>query len=403
MTKSGMILKGELSMQGQPTEVIQTAIAATRDLSEQIAKDINLVQPETVNLAATGLGQLGLAANQLSPGEGENAHINLAKALARQSTWQALDAMIANPRYNEQGLRVAQVVRSGAATGLKSLETLAATKLSNGYKLSFNKTTGRYEVKGPAPRSVAGFTPTSSVAGFSTVGPAVSPRATEIEDAANRYLSLLVATEKHSLEPVKGTPLQIREFHALGTVPEGAKKTKSAAKSADEQTDEMIGKLTEAIQRLPQGLASQSELEARNVPDINQKEFGPLIKDTASRYNVPLNVVTALLSVENAGLDPNAKGPVITKGSHKGDRAAGLFQIMEKTAQGLGIDRNSVEGNIEGGIKLLAENFARTGNWRDAIAMYHSGVTFDEAKDRTDGGMKTVDYVARILQRAGLS
>jgi hypothetical protein len=93
---------------------------------------------------------------------------------------------------------------------------------------------------------------------------------------------------------------------------------------------------------------------------------------------------------------------MITKGSHKGDRAAGLFQIMEKTAQGLGIDRNSVEGNIEGGIKLLAENFARTGNWRDAIAMYHSGVTFDEAKNRTDGGMKTVDYVARILQRAGL-
>jgi soluble lytic murein transglycosylase-like protein len=181
-----------------------------------------------------------------------------------------------------------------------------------------------------------------------------------------------------------------------------AKKGKSAAKSADELLEANITRLEETIKRLPESLATQEQLESTLVPDINQKEFGPLIKDTATRYNVPLSIVTALLSVENAQLNPNAQGPVITSGSHKGDRAHGLFQLMEKTARGLGVDRKDVAGNIEGGIKLLAENFQRTGNWRDAISMYHSGVTYDEAKNRSDGNMKTVDYVARILERAGV-
>jgi hypothetical protein len=281
MIKAGMILKGEMSMQGQPTEVIQNAIAATRDLSEQIVKDINLVQPETVNMAATGIGQLGLAANNLSPAEGEQAHFNIARNLGRQSTWQAIEAMIANPRYRETGERVVQVARSGSVIGLKSIETLAKTKMPAGWEMKYNKASGRYEVSGTRGTKPGGGTRLSGganarfgVPDFSTGAPQT---AQAFADSANRYLSLLVATEKHSLEPIKGSAKQIREYHALGLVPEGAQKTKSAAKTADEQTDAMINKLTETIQRLPQQLSSQSELVAgltSDAPTVVRKILG---------------------------------------------------------------------------------------------------------------------------------
>lgn len=264
MQRASMILKGELPMGNQPTDVIKTAISATRDLSEQIAKDINLLDPSSVSMAAEGLGQLGLAGNSLSVGEGENAHFNVAANLGRPTTWQAIDAMMSNPRYRDQGDRTVQVVRSGAANGLRSLTKLAETKMPSGWKLQYNKTTGRYEAVGSRGTNPSGGTRLSGGAnarfGVPDFRSSAPEQAKQFEIAANNFLSILVATEKHGLEPIKGNAKQIREFHALGIVPEGAQKTKSKAKKADELTDETITNLTEALQRLPQGLATQAQL-----------------------------------------------------------------------------------------------------------------------------------------------
>jgi hypothetical protein len=147
--------------------------------------------------------------------------------------------------------------------------------------MKYNKASGRYEVVGSrgtnpggGTRLTGGANARFGVPDFSTGAPQT---AQAFADSANRYLSLLVATEKHSLEPIKGSAKQIREYHALGLIPEGAQKTKSASKTADEQTDAMINKLTETIQRLPQQLSSQSELVAgltSDAPTVVRKILG---------------------------------------------------------------------------------------------------------------------------------
>jgi len=58
----------------------------------------------------------------------------------------------------------------------------------------------------------------------------------------------------------------------------------------------------------------------------------------------------AALAEQESSLNPNIKGPVISKGTHKGDRPIGIFQMMAKTAKGAGVDRFNVDENIGWGI-----------------------------------------------------
>jgi hypothetical protein len=405
--KASQILKGKGTMLGEDTKTVQSIIKATNSLAESIAADIGAVDPSTVEMASNGFEQLALAANSVSVGSGERVIMNIANNMTGPTSIRVIEAMLSSPQYKDRGEQMVTAMRTGASKSLQTLVSLSKTSLPAGHELFFSDKTGRFELR--YPRSAASIDK-ASVGRAASFGQTLNwqagpdPSAVRQQEAANKLLSFLTATDKYGLEPIKGSPLQMKQYYATGKLPDTAKKTESPRKSAARQAEELGDALIEKFNRLPQELATAQELTSRMAVNIDDKPFGPLIKDKAQQYGVPLNIVTALLSVENAGLDPNAAGPEITnpKSSHYGDRAKGLFQLMAKTASGLGVNRDTVEGNIEGGIKLLAENYARTGNWRDAISMYHSGVSYNEAGKRHDGGMTTHNYVARILDRAGI-
>jgi hypothetical protein len=121
----------------------------------------------------------------------------------------------------------------------------------------------------------------------------------------------------------------------------------------------------------------------------NPKEFEPIINSCALEYGVDKSLVKAVIQAES-GYNPNAV-------SRKG--AAGLMQLMPKTAEGLKVS-NSLDPaeNIRGGVrylKFLLDTFK--GDVSLALAAYNAGLS----KVAKYGGIppyeETRNYVAKVL------
>ncbi len=119
------------------------------------------------------------------------------------------------------------------------------------------------------------------------------------------------------------------------------------------------------------------------------KEFEPIINSCALEYGVDKSLVKAVIQAES-GYNPNAV-------SRKG--AAGLMQLMPKTAEGLKVS-NSLDPaeNIRGGVrylKFLLDTFQ--GDVALALAAYNAGLS----KVAKYGGIppyeETRNYVAKVL------
>ena len=117
--------------------------------------------------------------------------------------------------------------------------------------------------------------------------------------------------------------------------------------------------------------------------------YEAIIKSCALQYGVDQSLVKAVIHAES-GYNPNA---VSSKG------AAGLMQLMPKTAQGLKVtDSFNPTDNIRGGVKylrFLLDTFR--GNVSLALAAYNAGMS----KVAKFGGVppyaETRNYVAKVL------
>ncbi len=95
-----------------------------------------------------------------------------------------------------------------------------------------------------------------------------------------------------------------------------------------------------------------------------------MIRQKAEQYGVPIDVAIGVGLLENGGSE--------TAKSVSG--AMGIFQLMPSTARQLGLtvnkkidERKDPEKNIDAGMRYLASNYQRFGDWGLATWAYHAG------------------------------
>lgn len=93
------------------------------------------------------------------------------------------------------------------------------------------------------------------------------------------------------------------------------------------------------------------------------------IINAANRYGVPPEVALAVAMQESGIRQYNAQGGVLRGGAGE----YGIFQLMPPTAAGLKVDPTNPQQNIDGGVRYLAQQYNRFGNWNDALVAYNAG------------------------------
>jgi soluble lytic murein transglycosylase-like protein len=94
-----------------------------------------------------------------------------------------------------------------------------------------------------------------------------------------------------------------------------------------------------------------------------------LITQEALARGIPPEIALAVARRESGISQWTVGGKLVTGTSGE----IGVFQLMPKTAQGLGVDPRDLAQNVSGGVSLLAQLFQKYGNWAQALSAYNSG------------------------------
>ena len=113
----------------------------------------------------------------------------------------------------------------------------------------------------------------------------------------------------------------------------------------------------------------------------------------------PPALVLALVQQESGGNQFTSSGTVLTGSSND----MGLFQIIPQTAAGLNIDPTTVQGNIQGGLTLLQQDYNAEGNWTAALEAYNDGPTGLANQLAAGQTPASAGYASSILAAAGMS
>jgi soluble lytic murein transglycosylase-like protein len=113
------------------------------------------------------------------------------------------------------------------------------------------------------------------------------------------------------------------------------------------------------------------------------------ITAAAIRHGVPPNIALGVARAES-----NFQQSALSRCG-----AIGVMQLMPATAAALEVDPHDEDQNIEGGVRLLAENFARYKNWPYALAAYNAG-PYQADKGPDEWPAETKAYVPKVLAYA---
>lgn len=107
------------------------------------------------------------------------------------------------------------------------------------------------------------------------------------------------------------------------------------------------------------------------------------------------------IAEHESGFDPDVNGPVIQKGTHKGDRPHGLFQFMAKSSQGW--NRFDREQQVEHGVAEF-KRYARAHGVNGALAIWMSGnpkAGQPGGPNPNDGYISTSKFIRDVTALAG--
>lgn len=105
----------------------------------------------------------------------------------------------------------------------------------------------------------------------------------------------------------------------------------------------------------------------------------------AAAYGIPPQIALGVASRES-GFQQTARGA---------SGEVGVMQLMPATAASLGVNAYDGEANIEGGMRLLRDEYARFGDWSYALAAYNCGAAC-AARGPDRWPPSTRNYVAAI-------
>lgn len=127
-----------------------------------------------------------------------------------------------------------------------------------------------------------------------------------------------------------------------------------------------------------------------NNPKLSEneaKELYEILNSKSKKYNVDINLVLAVASVESKFRH--------TATSNAG--AYGIMQIMPKTAEHYKVDIKKIDENIEAGVKHLRDSIDIFGNNDYAVASYNAGIS--RVKNSNYRNIpETRYYVAKVKQ-----
>lgn len=99
-------------------------------------------------------------------------------------------------------------------------------------------------------------------------------------------------------------------------------------------------------------------------PSPSKPEIGQMLEAACAKYGVPVEIAKSV-AYKESGWNPRAS-------SFDGGHGKGVMQIDDRShAFARGPEVWNPSQNIEYGVKLLADNFKRTGNWREAVRRYN--------------------------------
>src|SRR5438093_7643858 len=188
-------------------------------------------------------------------------------------------------------------------------------------------------------------------------------------------------TEALSADVVRGRSRHVGP-HSRQTVTRGRRafvRRSARARPGDASSDAMIS-----------GFAAwrMTRADERTLRSVDIRSH---IKDVATRYDVPENLVAAIVEIESQ-FNPRAVSP-------RG--AQGLMQLMPATAATLGVgDPFDPRGNIEGGVRHLRSLMDRfDNNLPLVLAAYNAGEHAVIAHRGVPPYRRTRQYVKRILRQ----
>ena len=126
----------------------------------------------------------------------------------------------------------------------------------------------------------------------------------------------------------------------------------------------------------------------------SQTSYDTLIMTTSAKYGVDPNLVKAVIKQESGGRQYKSNGQVLTSPAG----AIGIMQLMPGTAKGLGVNPYDPAQNIEGGVKLIAQNLKSfNGDVALALAAYNAGAGNVKKYGGVPPFAETQNYVKSIL------
>jgi len=124
-----------------------------------------------------------------------------------------------------------------------------------------------------------------------------------------------------------------------------------------------------------------------------------LITAQASAAGIPPAIALGVAQVESGTAQYTSGGSLVKSPAG----AIGVFQLMQNTADGLGVDPTDTESNIQGGIAYLAQMYQQFGDWPTAIAAYNAGPGRVASSVASGAPLpaETQAYVPAVLAAAG--